>query len=149
MKSLRHGFSILELVTVLTIAGITAALSAGRIHALLVEQRVARAANIFRGNIEAAFAISARNRLPVRISWNAAKMQMAVTSRDSSIYYRKSALGIDDFGIPSSAITFTNNPVEVYPNGLSRDTLAILISFENNKRTIVMSRAGMVVVRNQ
>lgn len=146
MKTFRSGFTIFELITVLTIAGITAALSAGRFHAVMMQQRVARAATTVQGNLEAAFAIAARNRVPIRIVWNASTMQMGVTDRAGSIYFRKTAFGKDDFGLLPGAVSFTNNPLEVYPNGLAADTLAITISAEGNQRTIVMSRAGMVQV---
>lgn len=142
----RSGFSMLEIVTVVTIAGITAALSAGRIHAVIMQQRVARAATILQGDLEAAFQISARNRVPIRIRWDAGAMQMGVTDRAGSVYYRKTALG-KDFAIKSSGVTFTNNPLEIYPNGLAADTLAITLSAEGNTRTIIMSRAGMVRIQ--
>ncbi len=140
----RAGFSIIEILTVLTIAGITAAMSAGRIHAILVQQRVARAATILQGDLEAAFAIAARNRLPIRISWDASMMQMKVTDRAGSVAYRKTTFGKDDFGLSSSGVSFSASPIEVYPNGLASGTLVVTLSAEGNTRTISMSRSGIV-----
>jgi len=137
---------MIELMLVLMIMGVVGALSAGRIHSVIVQQRVARAASSLQSDLEAAFAIAARNRRPIRINWNASKMQMGVTDRAGTIYYRRTPLGKDAYGFSASNVTFTNNPLEIYPNGLAGDTLAIVLSLEGNTRTIVVSRAGMVRV---
>jgi hypothetical protein len=74
-------------------------------------------------------------------------MQMGITDRAGSIYYRRTPLGKDAYGFTASSVTFTNNPLEIYPNGLANDTLAITLSLENNTRTIQVSRAGMVRIQ--
>ena len=135
---------MIEIMLVVMIMGVVGALSAGRIHAIIVQQRVARAATSLQSDLESAFAIAARNRRPVRISWNSSKMQMGVTDRGGTVFYRRTPLGKDAYGFSASNVTFTNNPLEIYPNGLAGDTLAIIMSLEGNTRTIVVSRAGMV-----
>lgn len=145
IRSARAGFSMIEIMLVVMIMGLVGALSAGRIHAIIVQQRVVRASASLQSDLESAFAIAARNRRPVRISWNSAKMQMGVTDRAGAIYYRRTPLGAT-YGFSASNVTFSNNPLEIYPNGLAGDTLAIVLSLEGNTRTIVVSRAGMVRV---
>lgn len=138
---------MLEVVVVLTVVGIISALSAGRIHAIIVQQRVSRAATSLQSDLEAAFAIASRNRQPIRITWNASTMQMGVTDRAGAIYYRKATLGTDDFGIPSSGVSFSHSPLEVYPNGIASDSLVIVLTLEGNTRTITVSRTGMVRIQ--
>ena len=144
---IRNGFTMLEIVVVVTIAGITAAISAGRIHAIIVQQRVARAATILQGDLEAAFAISARNRVPIRITWDPTLLQMKVTDRAGTVTYRKTTFGKDDFGLKSSGISFSTSPLEIYPNGLANNVDTIVLTSEGNTRTIIMSRAGMVRIK--
>jgi prepilin-type N-terminal cleavage/methylation domain-containing protein len=144
MKRRRTGFSLLELLIVLMIVGIVSALSAGRIHAIIVQQRVSRAATSLQSDLEAAFAIANRNRRPIRIAWSTASMQMQVTDRSGSIFYRRTPLGRDAYGFTTSNVTFSRSPIEVFPTGLANDTLTITLAAEGNTRKIRMTRAGMV-----
>ena len=138
---------MLEVVIALMLVGIVSMLSAGRIHSIMVQQRVARAATSVQTDLEAAFSIAARNRRPIRIRWDATKMQMQVTDRAGSIFYRRTPLGKDAYGLSSSGVSFSSNPLEVYPNGLAADTLKIVLSVESSSRTIRMSRGGMVQIK--
>ena len=146
-RRFRSGFTMLEVVVTLMIVGLVSTLSAGRIHSLIVQQRVARAATSLQGDLESAFTIASRNRQPVRIVWNSAKMQMALTDRTGAIFYRRTPLGQDAYGLKSSGVSFSRSPVEVFPNGLADGTLTITITSETSTRTILMSRAGMVRIQ--
>ncbi len=138
---------MLEVVIALMLVGIVSMLSAGRIHKIMVQQRVARAATSVQSDLEAAFTIAARNRQPVRIAWNATKMQMQVTDRAGTTVYRRTPLGKDAYGLSSSGVSFSVNPLEVYPNGLAGNPLTISLSMESSSRTITMSRGGMVKIQ--
>lgn len=138
---------MIELLVVLTIIGITAAISAGRIHALMIQHRIARAATAVRNDVEGAFTIAIRNRKPTRITWNSATMQLAVTNRSGSTTYRHTALGRDSYGLTTNAVSFSSSPIEVYPNGMASDQLTITFQIENVSKTVRMSRAGLVEVK--
>jgi prepilin-type N-terminal cleavage/methylation domain-containing protein len=142
----RRGFSILELVIAIVVIGIISSISVGKIHDLLVQQRVYRASNIIQTNVEAAWALAARNRRPIRISWDTASRQIKITDRAGTTTFRKASLGQDPYGLPSGAVTFSNNPVEVYPDGLANNSLLITISVTSPAVTkrISVSRAGLV-----
>jgi prepilin-type N-terminal cleavage/methylation domain-containing protein len=140
------GFTLLEVLVALIIVGIVSALSAGKFHAIGVQQKVARAAQSAQNDLEFAFTLAARNRQPVRISWNSSKMQMAVTDRAGTTYFRRTPLG-KDYGFSASNVTFSQSPIEVYPNGLANSTLTISITLESSSRTITMSRGGMVRIQ--
>ena len=146
-RSNRRGFSLLEVSVVLVIAGIVGSMSAGRFHDLIVQQRVARAATAVQNDLEAAFATAARNRKPVRISWSASTMQLNVTSRDGSRTYRHTGLGRDAYGLTSSAVSVSQSPVEVFPNGLAADTLLVTLSMNNTTKRVRMTRAGLVQIQ--
>lgn len=138
---------MLELITVLVIVGLIASMSVGRIHDIMLQQRVYRAATAVRTNVEAAWSIAARNSRPVRVTWDASTLQLDVTDRLGTTYYRKAGLGQDPYGLTSSAVTFSRSPLEVYPNGLANDTLLITLSMSGVTKKIWISRAGQVVNR--
>jgi prepilin-type N-terminal cleavage/methylation domain-containing protein len=141
----RAGFSMIELIAVLTIVGITFGMSAGRIHDLIIQERIARAATAVQNDLEAAFAIATRNRRPIRIVWSADDMQLYVTDRDGTITYRHTGLGRDPYGLKASNVSSSWSFVEVFPNGMSDHPLSIWFNMEHHKKTVEMSRTGMVV----
>lgn len=135
-----------EVVISLVVLGIVSAMSAGRIHDLLIQQRVIRASTAMENSLEAAFAIATRNRQPVRVSWSPSTMQLGVTDRAGLVYYQRLGLGSDAYGLQSANVSFSRTPLEVYPNGLANDTLTITLSANGTTKRIRMTRAGLVRV---
>lgn len=140
----RSGFTLLELMLVVVVLGVVSAVSAGRIHDLIIQQRIAGASTAVQNGLEAAFALAGRNRQPVRISWSPATMQLGVTDRAGVVFYRRVGLGPDAYGLRSGDVAFSRSPLEVYPNGLANDTLKIVLSGSGTAKTIRMTRAGLV-----
>jgi prepilin-type N-terminal cleavage/methylation domain-containing protein len=144
----RSGFSLIEMLIVVTIAGLAIAIGTGRSRTFLAQQRVVRAASSIRGDVEAAWAIAGRNRRPIRLSWNSSTQVFSVTSRDGATIYRSSPLGSRSFGLTASEITFSSSPIEVFPSGLSSDTLLITIAAtrqgQTMSRRVHVSRGGLV-----
>jgi prepilin-type N-terminal cleavage/methylation domain-containing protein len=144
---LRPGFSLLELMVVVVIMGVVGAMSAGRIHSIIVQQRVARAASVVQNDIESAFLTAGRNRRPVRIAWNSASMVMEVTDRAGTRVYRRTGLGRETYGLTSGAVSFSRSPLEIFPTGLANDSLVITFTVENVTKRVHVSRAGLVRVQ--
>lgn len=145
----RRGFSILELVVAIVVIGILASISVGKMHDVIVQQRVYRASNNIQTNVEAAWSLAARNRRPIRISWDASTSQIKITDRAGTTTYRKASLGADPYGLAPGTVTFSSSPIEVYPDGLASDTLLITLSITSPAVTkrIWVSRAGLVQQR--
>lgn len=141
---LRRGFSILELITVLVVVGILATISAGKVEQVMTQQRVYRASNIIQTDVEAAWALAARNRHPIRITWDSANRQMRVTDRAATTNFRRTSLGRDPYGLPPGSVKFSRDTLEVYPNGLANDQLLITLSTSGVTKKVLVSRAGLV-----
>jgi hypothetical protein len=135
-----------EVMVTLVVLGIVSAMSAGRIHDLLIQQRVMRASTAVGNGLEAAFALASRNHQPVRISWSASNMQLGITDRTGAVYYQRIGLGAEAYGFQSDNVSFSRSPLEVYPNGLAADTLTITLSANGTTKHIRMTRAGLVRV---
>jgi len=138
---------MLETMVVLVVVGVLSTMSIGKLHKILVQQRVTRAANSLRSDIEGAFTIANRNRAPVRITWNSTKMQLQVTNRAGTTYFRRTPFGKEAYGLSASNVTFSSSPVEVYPNGFANSALTITVTLEGNTKTVSVSRAGLVRVQ--
>jgi len=144
--SRRAGFSLIELLTVFVIAGILGMLSIGSISKQIQQSKVRRAAQSITNDLQSAFAISARNRAPVRLVWDASKMMFSVTNRAQTVAFRKVTLGAAaGYSLRASQVTvYPSVPVEVYPNGLATDSMSITIAVPNYTTRIRMTRAGLV-----
>jgi Tfp pilus assembly protein FimT len=138
---------MLELIIVLVVVGIIAAISANKIHDIMIQQRVYRASTAVQTNVEAAWTLAVRNSRPVRITWDASRLQLDVTDRAGTTYFRRANLGTDAYGLTASAVSFSRSPLEVYPNGLANDTLLITFSMNGVTKKIWVSRAGQVLSR--
>jgi len=139
----RPGFTLIELLVVVFIGGVLSALSIGKMQSSIRQQRISRAAQSVAQDMEAAWTLSVRNHRPVRITWTASSMEYAIKDR-SGTAFRKRTLGADTYGLTSTGVTFSKNPLEIYPNGLAEDTLLITISGTDKTAKIRVSRGGMV-----
>ena len=143
MLRARRGFTVLELLIVMMIAIMIGGLSLGRIHNIMNQQRVNRAMSSVRTNVELAFAMAARNRKPVRISWDATNLQLDVTDRAGTTVFRRAGFG-QTYGLPSGSVSFSPSVLEVYPNGLANGSLVVTFSANNLVRSVTVSRAGLI-----
>jgi prepilin-type N-terminal cleavage/methylation domain-containing protein len=143
----RRGFTILELIVVLLLIGVLASISIGKMRDVMTQQRLYRASNIVQTNVEAAWALAARNRHPIRITWDSTNRLMRVTDRDATTNFRRTSLGQDPYGLPPRSVKFSKPTLEVFPNGLADDTLLITLSTTGVTKQVWVSRAGLVQQR--
>lgn len=142
----RRGFSMIEAMLVISMLGIIASVSLGKLHDVIVQQRVLRAASAVQNTVENAFAVATRNRRPIRISWDASRMQLSVTDQAGSTRFRSLSLGSDAYSLPSGSVTLTENPIAVYPNGLAADSFSVKLTTPKTSKRVWVSRAGLVKV---
>lgn len=141
----RKGFSLTELLVAVTIVGIAAGMSIPRIGKAINQTKIQRAAQALSVEVRQAFAISGRNRKPVKIRWNSSSLQLQVTDLTGTVTYRKAGLGNGSgYGLASSEVSVTPTTLIVFPNGLAADTLLIALTRQGYSRKIRVSRAGMV-----
>jgi prepilin-type N-terminal cleavage/methylation domain-containing protein len=143
----RRGYSLLELLIVMMVMGVMTRLSMGKVHALMSQQRVVYAATAIQNDLEAAFQIAARNRKPVQIQWTAATQQFAVTDRSGTMYYRKTNLGKQAYGFSDTAVTVSQSPLQVFPNGLAASDLLITLKLNGVMKKLHMTRTGLVQIQ--
>jgi prepilin-type N-terminal cleavage/methylation domain-containing protein len=142
------GFTLVELLVVVTLIGVAGALSLPKINRITNENKVQRAAQALRMEVQQAFAVAGRNRAPVRLRWVSSSMQLQLTNLAQSIVYRRIGLGTDGgYGLSSSEITVSRTILTVFPNGLADDTLKFTLTRQGFTRTVRASKSGMVRVQ--
>jgi prepilin-type N-terminal cleavage/methylation domain-containing protein len=141
----RPGFSLVEVLMTLGLVGIALTISLPRVSRLSNQSRVERAAQTLQAEVQQAFAIAGRNRVPIRLTWNSSVTQLQVTNLAGSAVYRRAGMGVGSgFGLNASNITVTPVSLTVFPNGLADDSLVIVVSRNGFTKTVRVARSGMV-----
>jgi prepilin-type N-terminal cleavage/methylation domain-containing protein len=147
------GFTLIEMLIVMSILGVIALMSMGRISEYVRQRNVVSAAATVRNDIQQAFAIAARNRRPVRLRFAGADTALKITNRENSVTYVRRGLGngggfmLTPSDVAFCASTCSDASVDVYPNGWASDTLTITITKGAYSRGLHMSRSGLVTTR--
>jgi prepilin-type N-terminal cleavage/methylation domain-containing protein len=147
----RRGFTLIEMLTVTSMLGVIALLSMGRITEYIRERNVAAASAVVRNDLQQAFAIAARNRRPVRLSF--ADTALQITNREKTITYVRRGLGTGSgLNLIPSDVSFCSSScvdatIDVFPNGWASDTLTVTIRKGPYRRAVHMSRSGLITTR--
>jgi len=146
----RSGYTVLELMIVTTVLSVMTVMSAGKISDYIRDRNVAAASAIFRNDLQQAFAIAARNRRPVRVSFSAADTALRITDRENTVTYVRRGFGngsglmLRPSDVAFCSKTCSDASIDVFPNGWASDTLSVTLGKGAYARTLRMSRSGLV-----
>lgn len=139
------GLTLVEMIVALTIVGIASAVGLPRINNIANQNRVHRAAQGMQLEVQQAFVLAGRNRQPVTLRWNTGNAELQLTNLNGSTIYRRAA--VSGYGLNAAEITMTPAVLTVFPNGLAADTLVFRVARGEHRKSVHVSRAGMVRVR--
>lgn len=145
----RRGFTIIELLLVVSMMAILAAFSLGKTSKILTGWRVTRAAQAVSEELQQGFALVGRNRRPIILQFRSDSMTLYIKGRSGTIYRRRFLGKESEYKLAASDITFSNTALEIYPPGLAADSLSIVIgsaSTTGTARRIRMLRGGLVQI---
>ena len=143
----RPGFSMIELLIVISMISLIAMMAMGRTGSMITQWRVARAAQAYSEEIQSAFAIVGRDRKPVLITLDKANMELRLTNRAGTIVYRRRNFGrTSAYTLDADDIAASSLNVLVFPPGLAADTMTVSIKRQGKFRRIRMLRGGLVQV---
>ena len=144
----RRGFTLLELIVVMSIIAVMATMSMGKMTRMMTNWRLTRAAQAMTEELQASFALVGRNRKPLRIVMDKTKMELRLTDRSGTVIYRRRNFGSTSaYRLTAADMTVypaTTPTLEIYPPGLAADSLSIVISKSGQARRIRMLRGGLV-----
>lgn len=155
----RRGFTILELLIVVSMIAVLASISMGRTSRMITGWRVNRAAQAFSEEIQAGFALVGRNRKPIVMEFRTDSMNLTMRSRrdaaGQAIIYRRRNFGMDsEYRLSASDMSFSTPlamlpvaKIEIYPPGLAADSFSVVINKQGTTpRRVRMMRGGLVQV---
>jgi prepilin-type N-terminal cleavage/methylation domain-containing protein len=138
------GFSIFEIAIVLVVIGILAAMTGPAMSRIVRHQRVNRASTIIVSDMQNAFAVAARQRLPVRVQGDAPTRSYQFVDRRTGAVLRIRAFYGDTSEYRLSTLQFTPTTFDVFPNGVSSTPVSIFLANGDYNKTITVSTAGFV-----
>jgi prepilin-type N-terminal cleavage/methylation domain-containing protein len=142
-RARRGGFTLLEMIVVLTLIAIAAAMGLPKINTIVQRQHVDRAAMIVASDIRSAFTSAARGRVPVRVDIpaNATKYVITNTVTGDTIVRRNFTTGdLSVAGLAGSSVSLV-----VFPNGVATAADTVTVNgIMGYRRKLLVTRVGFV-----
>jgi Tfp pilus assembly protein FimT len=138
------GFTLFELLVIVVILGIAATMMGPAMSRIVRHQRVNRASMIIVSDLQNAFAVAARQRMPVRVQADAPSRSYQFVDRTSGAVLRIRAFYGDTSEYKLSTLVFTPATFDVFPNGVSSSPVTIDLANGDYIRHITASTAGFV-----
>ena len=148
----RSGFTFIEILIVFVVFSAVMAVSVPAVGDTLRRNRVAKVGAIISGDIEQAFGIAARQRLPVRIVIDRPNRQFRILDRNTpTIVYKSRSFVTGEFNLDS---LWTNrDTIDIMPNGLASDTLKLSLIVKTKggvyQKSVRASKGGLVRLDNR
>jgi len=145
-KSVRRGFSIIELMAVVSIIGILAMMAGPAMSRIVRHQRTNRAATVIAADLQNAFAVAARQRQPVRIQADAATRSYQFIDRKTNAVLRIRTFYGDTSEYRLTKLVFTPATIDVFPSGISSSAITVDLANGDYSKKISASTAGFIRV---
>ncbi len=141
----RGGFTLLELIFVVTLVALIASIGLPRFSDWLAFHRVDNAARVVAGDLENALTLAGRQGTPVRVSFDAVAMELRITDRGSGTVLHRRSLGTEG-DTPVETASATGLPLDTYPNRTASGPLTLTLVSGGHQRRVEMSSAGFIRV---
>lgn len=139
--SARRGFSLIELLMVLSITGIVIAVAATQIGRQLSRDRVLRAATMVQGVLVEASQLAVRRRAPMRVVLSGTSVQVRQRAGDSLVRQWR----FDAASDVRATLAFTPSAgITIFPNGRADTTLSVLLTSSTGRATVTRSATGVI-----
>jgi len=150
----RSGFTMIEMLVVFVVFGAVMMISVRNVGDTMRRDRVAKVAAIIGADVEQAFAIAARQRLPVRMKFSRTNKTFSIVDRNTQtlIYKTRSFATSGEYGLDSLQSNHDN--IDIMPNGLASDSLHLDLFIKTTggawySKTVWASKGGLVKVNGR
>jgi Tfp pilus assembly protein FimT len=141
---------MIELMLVFALIGIVCSIAIRSVGDTISRDRVNKVAAVLSTDIEQGFALAARQRAPIRVLIDSARMTISFADRaDTTLKFRTRQLKTGDMAL--GFISASRSSLDILPSGLAADTLSLRLGIYTKgttyRRTLRMTRAGMVRIK--
>ena len=150
----RSGFTLAELLLVIVVLALTFMISIRSVGDTLRRDRVAKASAILGADIEQAFSIAARQRMPVMMVLNRSNKSFSIIDRanPTMIYRTRSFARTSAYAVDT--LYANQDTIYIMPNGLATNALDLTLRVSTRgggtyTKSVRASLAGMVRVNNR
>lgn len=141
------GYTVIELLIVMIIISIVAAIVYIRVAPTLERARVRGAANLLATDLQYAQVLAARFGEPMVVAVNAGTKEYSIAERDGDSTYRLRRFGTDtEYAL--SEFTASPTTVEMFPNALAGQTATYTLGIAGNRRQVTLTLAGQIRIAN-
>ncbi|UCD24396.1 MAG: prepilin-type N-terminal cleavage/methylation domain-containing protein [Gemmatimonadota bacterium] len=139
----RTGFTIVELVIVLSIAAILSSIAVWRMGPSVRRAKVNRSASTVAADLQYAQLLAARQRRPVVVIFSEPLKSYIIRDTDTTTVFRERYLGQDtEFGL--DLLDAEPTTLEIFPNGVVRNAGDVTVEIADYGRKIRITRAGQI-----
>ncbi len=142
----RLGFSLFELIVVVSIFAILAGVAGPKIARIIRHNRVNRAATVIAADLQNAFSVAARQRQPVRIVADASTRSYQFIDRRTGAVLKIRTFYGDTSEYRLTSLVFTPSTIDVFPSGISSAATRIDLANGDYSKRITASTAGFIRV---
>jgi type IV fimbrial biogenesis protein FimT len=137
------GFTLIEVLVALAILAIMAGAVAPVVARRITHSRVNGAAQVVAGDLETALSLAARQRRPVRISFDGATKSVLIADRASGQTIARRAYGS---ATEHKLETLTSAPatIDILPHGVTTSAATVTVGIGSYSRRVTVTRAGHV-----
>ena len=142
---------MIEMLVVFVVVGAVMMMSVRSVGDTLRRDRVAKVAAIVGSDMEQAFAIAARQRVPVRMKFSRVNKTFTIVDRNTQtlVYKKRSFASPGEYGLDSLQSNLDN--IDIMPNGLATDSLHLDLFIKSTggkwySKTVWASKGGLVKV---
>ena len=139
-----RGFTLMEMLVVIGMLGILAAMAGPSLSRIVRHQRTNRAAMVIAADLQNAFAVAARQRAPVRIQADAASRSYQFVDRKTNAVLRIRTFYGDTSEYRLQTLVFTPATIDVFPSGISSSAVKVDLSNGDYAKQITASTAGFI-----
>lgn len=140
----RRGFTVVELLIVLVVAGILISISANSIAKQIRRDRVVRSVSVVEGLLSEAGQMAVRRRAPVTVTLSGTTFRINDRKSGSVIKSRNFGPGFD---LQATLAFNPSSGVTIFPNGRANQAISITVTGNGVSHTV--SRTATGIVRRQ
>jgi Tfp pilus assembly protein FimT len=150
----RGGFTFIEILVVFIVFSAVATISIRAVGDTLRRDRVAKTSAIVSSDLEQAFAIAARQRMPVRVQIDRTDRKITVVDRNTPTLVYKTRSFAKAGAYELDSLWSNTDFIDIMPNGLSTSDLQLSLIIRTTggalyQKSVRASKGGLVRVGNQ